>query len=146
MWIVAALLVASGCSHQPIGLKQAEALVLRASGITQAVAARGARPAFEWIGIGPDGWRFDVNARNRCATPGPCSKLLGHFAVNRWTAQVEDLDAAGGEGALVSDSELTRLRDAFLRSRCRASARARPLASIARSVQPASIPRNRNLA
>jgi len=118
--MIAELTLASilACSSAPLSLKHAETLVLAAPQIRASVAERGARPFFAWVHRDGPGWRFDVNARNPCSSATPCSALLGHYAVNASTGAVEDLDANGGDGGLVSSVEIRTLRTRFLRARC----------------------------
>jgi len=118
MIVQIAVASALACSSGPLSLSQAEALVLATPNIQASVSERHARPFFEWVQRGPQGWRFDVNAQNPCVAARACSGLLGHYAVNRTTGEVEDLDAAGGDGALVSSAALTKLRTKFLKGRC----------------------------
>src|SRR3954453_18193149 len=95
-----ALLALLPCHHGSVSLTQAKALVLATPAIRRAVVQRRANPYFEAVVSRPNGWGFDVNSRSKCAHPGqPCSTLLGHFAVSR-SGDVEDLDAAGGAGAV----------------------------------------------
>jgi len=94
-------------------------LVLATPNIRASVAERGARPFFEWVQLEGTGWHFDVNARNACTSNSVCSALLGHFTVNRSTGEVDDLDANGGDGALVSNAEMKRLRIRFRIENCR---------------------------
>ncbi|HEX5263330.1 MAG TPA: hypothetical protein VFW13_07375 [Phenylobacterium sp.] len=107
----ALLILASAvaCAAHPLSLKQAEALVMAAPNIRAAATERGAKPVFEWVDPGPEGWRFDVNSDTPCASQDPCSKLLGHYTVNRTTGEVVDLDA-DEDGKVVSSPGLTKLR------------------------------------
>jgi hypothetical protein len=112
-----ALLALAPCRHGDLSLAEAKVLILATPSIRAAVVQRRAKPYFEAVMPAPNGWGFDVNSRTKCAHPGlPCSTLLGHFAVSRG-GDVEDLDAAGGEGALVRSAELQRLKRRF-RKRC----------------------------
>jgi hypothetical protein len=113
-----ALLALAPCHHGSLNLAEAKVLVLATPSIRAAVTQRRANPYFEAVMPGPNGWGFDVKSRTKCARPSlPCSTLLGHFAVSR-KGDVEDLDAPGGEGALVRSPEVQRLKDRFLRKRC----------------------------
>ena len=113
-----ALLALAPCHHDGLSLAQAKALVLATPSVRAAVVQRHAKPFFDAVMPGPNGWSFDVNSRTPCAHPGlPCSSLLGHFAVSRG-GDVEDLDAAGGAGSLVTSAELQRLKQRFLLDRC----------------------------
>jgi len=104
---------AVACLAQPLNMKQAEALVLAAPNIRAATIERGARPFFERADAGSGGWSFDVKARNPCVGAGPCSKLLGHYAVGRRDGAVVDLDA-GEDGKVISSPRITKLRARFL--------------------------------
>jgi hypothetical protein len=115
----AALAVVVACASAPLSLKQAQMLVLAAPNIRTSVSDLGARPFFEWVHREGAGWHFDVKARNACPSDNACSSLLGHYAVDRTTGEVEDLDANGGDGALVSSVEMKRLRTRFRTENCR---------------------------
>jgi hypothetical protein len=118
MLLSLALIGALGCGLEPITVQEAKTLVLASPNIRASVRERHAHPFFDYIGPGPDGWNFDVNSRTPCAGPGPCSTLLGHYSVSRSTGAVEDLDAAGGEGRVISTPRLRGLQQAFRARRC----------------------------
>ena len=103
------LLTAISCPSHALTLAEAKARVLAAPNIKSSVRLRGARPFFESITRGANGWNFTVNARNACGGADPCSTLLGHYSVNRITGEVWDLDA-GFEGRRISASRPLRLK------------------------------------
>jgi hypothetical protein len=105
-----ALLLAA--PEAPLSLAQAETLVLAAPDIRTSVSEAGAKPFFESIERGPNGWRFTVKAGNGCATPNPCSSLIGHYTVDATTGAVVNLDA-GEDGVAVSSPEMARLLASF---------------------------------
>jgi hypothetical protein len=115
--LVAALLLAGNCSGHPISLEQAKQLVLAAPNIRAAVTERGAKPIFEWIGTGRNGWNLDVNSATRCLHADACSTLLGHFSVGR-DGQVEDFDR-GEDGVLISSARMRRLTRDFQKADCK---------------------------
>jgi hypothetical protein len=108
---------ALACGTAPITLEQAKQLVLAAPNIRASVDQRHARPFFEYVEAGPMGWSFDVKARNPCSGRGQCSNLLGHYAVSRRTATVEDLDA-GSDGRVVTSARMAALRRRFQHKAC----------------------------
>jgi len=88
------LLAAASCGAAALlTLEQAEKLILAIPNIEAAVRDRGAKPFFEYIEQGPDGWRFDVNSNSPCENGSSCSTLPGHFVINKSSGQVIDLDA-----------------------------------------------------
>jgi len=100
-----------------IALDDAKRLVLETPQIRAAVVERHARPFFESVQANPDGWSFEVKARNPCSGPGPCSNLLGHYTVSRHTGGVIATDE-GDDGKPVSTAQLEVLRRKLLRDRC----------------------------
>jgi len=108
------LIFALALATQPpaLSLSQAKALVLASPTVEASVHERGARPFFEWTKAAPRGWTFTVNARNPCQGQGPCSALLGHFSVDRYSGIVVDLDA-GEDGLAVSSPDMVRLLERF---------------------------------
>jgi hypothetical protein len=106
-----AFLLASSCYSHALTLAEAKARVLAAPNIRAAVARRQAHPFFESIVARPGGWTFTVNARNACAGPGPCSTLLGHYAVDRKTGVLWDMDAGEGGKPVKTPHLLRRSRN-----------------------------------
>jgi hypothetical protein len=104
-----AIVAATPCAPLALDVRQAEKLVLAAPNIRASVAERGAHPFFESVDRGKSGWTFTVNAANPCATANPCSNLLGHYAVDRRTGEIEDLDA-GLDGEPVSSPRIRQLQ------------------------------------
>jgi hypothetical protein len=123
MIAVWALLLAADCQLSSLTLQQAQQLALAAPNIEAAVIERHAEPRFEWITSSPGGWSFDINSASPCAHLNPCSTLMGHFAVNRRTGEVENLDADGGSGAVVSSSTMKQLLRQLNHGRCRSGRR-----------------------
>jgi hypothetical protein len=116
--VFAALLMFAECQTEHLTVRQAQALVLAAPNIQAAIKERGAKPFFASTDTAPGGWGFDVNSATPCLhAPNPCSSLLGHFAVSR-DGEVEDLDADGGAGAVISSPQMRSLRERFRTANC----------------------------
>ena len=135
MFLAAVLLVTVRC-HDALSLEQAKRLVLAAPNIKASIRKRGAKPFFEWIEASPAGWRFDVNSRTPCSHSRACSALLGHYVVNKRTAEVRDLDA-GENGVDVSSDEIMRLKQSFRPTECRSHRTARHSSALPHQVPPA---------
>src|SRR5579872_3308144 len=118
MMVFAALVVLAECSGSQLTLPQAQELVLAVPNIQAAVRERSAKPHFDRIDRASQGWGFDVNSATPCVhRHRPCSELLGHFAVSR-DGDVEDLDADGGAGAVISSPKMRKLRQKFKMENC----------------------------
>jgi hypothetical protein len=115
--IAVVALAASVSCGRTIDVADAERLILATPTVRAAVAARKARPFFEYVETHPGGWYFEVKVRNPCLRgPGTCSNLLGHYSVTK-TGDVEDLDQ-GDDGKIVSNPRMAAIKRKMLLSSC----------------------------
>lgn len=106
-----------GCASHQLTLPQAKQLALAAPNIEASVRLNHAAPKFEYIKPLPRGWYFDITAANPCPRVRPCSKLLGHYDVGKFTGDVTNLDE-GMDGVSVTSRKIVALRRQFLGRDC----------------------------
>ena len=114
---VVGLVALAGCAAHGLTLSQAKQLALAAPNIENAVRLNHAAPRFEYIKAQSGGWYFDINSANPCPRQRPCSKLLGHYTVDKRTGEVTELDR-GEEGVAVTSHKMIRLKRLFLARAC----------------------------